>query len=314
LHRNASILVAGAETFVGAALVGRLRARGYPRVLGGDVPERDLRDAASVEELFAATNPDAVVLAAGRSGGIARNQREPADLLLDNLLVQTAVIEAAHRHRVSKLLFLASACIYPRECPQPMRPEQIGTGPIEPTSQAYATAKIAGLEMCRAFARQYGDRFVTAIPANVFGPGDDVDPEDSHVVGALLCRMHAAKLRGDPEVVIWGSGRVRRDFLFVGDLAAACEFLLREYDGVEPINVSSGSDVAIAELAERIRRVVGYEGRLLFDPHRPDGAPLKTLDAGPLRALGWKPETSLDEGLAATYRWLVGRGMKASDA
>lgn len=297
------VFVAGSERFVGAALVRRL---GRERCIGLGAAAPDLRDGTSVDAFFARERPDAVFLLGGRSGGIARNQREPAALMLDSLRMQAAVIPAAHRYGVAKLVYLAAACIYPRECEQPMRPDQLGTGPVEPTSEAYATAKWAGLVLCRAFAQEHGARFVTAIPANPFGPGDDTRSEDAHVVGALLRRMHEAKLRRDAEVVVWGSGRARRDFLYVDDLADALVFLLeRHEDAATPINVSAGSDVAIAEIAERIQKVVGFAGRLVFDASRPDGAPRKTLDGSALARLGWRPRASLDEALAETYRWML---------
>lgn len=303
-----TVFVAGASTFTGAALVRRLAGEGFSRVVGVAGAEPDLRDAAAVDAFFARCTPRYVFLVAGRSGGICANQKHPADLMLDNLIVQTHVLQSAQRHGIEKLVFLASACIYPRECSQPMRPEQLLTGPLEPTSQAYALAKLAGLELCRAYARQYGARFVTAIPANVFGPGDDFSNEDSHVVGALLRRMHEAKQRGDAEVVVWGSGRPRRDFVYVEDLADALLFLMRRYDGSAPINVSGALDSTIGELAERVKKSVGFEGRLVFDATRPDGAPTKVLDPEPLRRLGWSPRTPLDEALAATFRWLAAQG------
>jgi GDP-L-fucose synthase len=233
--------------------------------------------------------------------------------MLDNLLVQTHVLRAAQRSGVRKLVYLASACIYPRECEQPMRPEALGSGALEPTSEAYATAKLAGVVLCRALARQHGARFVAAIPAAVFGPGDDFDPERAHVVGALVRRMHEARRRGDPEVVVWGSGRARRDFLFVEDLAEACVLLMERYEDEAPVNLSSGEGVTIAELAERVRKAVGYEGRLRFDASRPDGAPCKVLDAGPLRRLGFRARTPLDDALAATARWFEQHAGGATD-
>jgi GDP-L-fucose synthase len=245
-----------------------------------------------------------VFLLGGRSGGIAKNQREPAELMLDNLRIETAVLPAAHRHGVRKLLYLAAACIYPRECEQPMRPAQLGSGPVEPTSEAYAMAKWAGLVLCAAYARQHRAPFIVAIPANAFGPGAETRSEDAHVVEALLCRMHAARLAGDAEVVVWGSGRAVRDWLYVDDLADACVFLMERYAGAEPINVSGAAPSSVAELAERVRKVVGFEGRLRFDPSRPDGAPRKVLDGEPLRRLGWTPRASLDAALAETYAWV----------
>lgn len=305
MERGARIFVAGSEHFLGAAVARRLAAAGYDATgTGADAP--DLRDADAVDAFFARERPQAVLLLGGRSGGIALNQREPAALMLDNLLVESAVIPAAHRHGVRKLVYVAAACIYPRDCEQPMRPEQLGTGPVEPTSEPYAMAKWAGLVLCRAFAVQHGAPFVTVIPSNPFGPGDDTRTEDTHVVGALLRRTHEAKQRGDAVVTVWGSGRARRDFLFVDDLADALLFVLERYDdAARPLNVSSGAEVSIAELAERVQKVVGYAGRLVFDPSRPDGAPRKALDGSRLAQLGWTAKTPLDEALAITYRSLL---------
>ncbi len=305
METQARIFVAGGGALVGDAVLRRLRSAGFANLVGCGDTEPDLRDADAVDEFFASERPDYVFLLGGRSGGIARNLREPAELMLDNLRLETALIPAAHRHGVRKLLYLAAACIYPRDCEQPMHPAQIGTGPVEPSSEAYAMAKWAGLVLCRAFAKQYGARFITAIPAVPFGPGEDTRSEDAHVVGALIRRMHEAKERGDAEVVVWGTGRARRDFLYVDDLADALVFLIQRYDGEEPINVSGASDVAIGELAECIQKVVGFSGRLRFDTTRPDGAPRKTLDGAPLRALGWSPQHTLEDALAATHRWFV---------
>lgn len=305
LDTEARIFVAGGGALVGDALLRRLRDAGFINLLGVGDTEPDLRDAEAVDEFFASERPEYVFLLGGRSGGIARNLREPAELMLDNLRIETALIPAAHRHGVRKLLYLAAACIYPRDCEQPMRPAQLGSGPVEPSSEAYAMAKWAGLVLCRAYARQYGARFITAIPANPFGPGDDTRSEDAHVVGALIRRMHEAKQRGDAEVIVWGTGRARRDFLFAPDLADALVFLMQRYDGEQPINVSGASDVAIGELAECIQKVVGFSGRLRFDASRPDGAPRKTLDGEALHALGWSPRHALEEALTATVRWFV---------
>ena len=304
MERGARIWIAGGGPFLGEPLARRLRAAGHEALPGVGPAAPDLRDAAAVDAFFAKERPEYVFLLGGRSGGIARNQREPAELMLDNLRIETAVLPAAQRHGVRKLLYLAAACIYPRDCEQPMRPAQLGSGPVEPTSEAYAMAKWAGLVLCAAYARQHGAPFHVAIPANAFGPGAETRAEDAHVVEALLCRMHEAKLRRAPEVVVWGSGRAVRDWLYVDDLADACVFLMERYAGAEPINVSGGSASSVAELAERIRAVVGFEGRLRFDASRPDGAPRKVLDGEPLRRLGWKPQASLDEALAATYAWV----------
>lgn len=309
IDARARILVAGGGPLVAPALVRRLRAAGC-----GDPIVRDddaLRDAAATDAWFARERPQLVFLLGGRSGGIARNQREPADLMLDNLRLQTAVIPAAQRHGAAKLLYLAAACIYPRDCPQPMRPEQLGDGPLEPTSAAYALSRWAGLELCRAFAAQRGARFVSAIPANPFGPGDETDPTDAHVVGALLRRMHDAKRSGAAQAVVWGSGQARRDFLFADDLADAMLFLMERYESPAPINVSGGSGTTIAELAESIQKTVGFAGRLVFDAQRPEGAPSKLLDGSALRALGWTPRTPLGQALAATYRELLASGALA---
>jgi len=303
LERDARIFVAGSPRFVGAALVRRLRAAGHEQLVGLGANAPDLRDAAALDAFFAAERPTHVFLLGGHSGGIQRNQREPATLMLDNLAIETALLPAARRHGVRKLVYLAAACIYPRECEQPMRPEQLGTGPVEPTSEAYAMAKWAGLVLCRALAQEHGVRFVTAIPANPFGPGDDTRSADAHVVGALMRRMHEAKLRGDAEVSLWGSGRARRDFLFVDDLADALVFAMQHWDSTEmPFNVSGGSDVSIGEVAEAIQKTVGFAGKLVLDASKPDGAPRKTLDGSALAALGWTAKTPLADALAATYR------------
>jgi GDP-L-fucose synthase len=304
MERGARIWIAGGGRFLGGALERRLRAAGHEALLGVGGAAPDLRDAAAVDAFFAKEKPEWVFLLGGRSGGIARNQREPADLMLDNLRVETSVLPAAHRYGVRKLLYLAAACIYPRECEQPMRPAQLGSGPLEPTSEAYAMAKWTGLVLCAAYARQYRLPFFVAIPANAFGPGAETRSEDAHVVEALLCRMHEARMRRDPEVVVWGSGRAVRDWLYVDDLADACVFLMERHTGEEPINVSGGAPTSVAELAERVRAVVGFEGRLRFDASRPDGAPRKVLDGEPLRRLGWTPRASFDEALAATYAWV----------
>jgi len=312
VRRNSRIYVAGDE-FIAAAIRRLLERRGYGKVLGGPGQGPRLADARSVEAFFRGAGPEYVFLAAGRSGGIRANQKYPADLMTDNLLVECNVIRAAHRHGVRKLLYLASSCCYPRECPQPMRVESLMTGPLEPTSRSYALAKLAGIGLCDAYRRQHGANFVTAIPANAFGPGDDFSPEDSHVVGALLQRMHQAKLRGEPFVEIWGTGRPRREFIYSDDLASACLFLMRRYDGPDPINVGSGEALSVAQLAELVRGVVGYRGELRYDRTKPDGMPLKVLDTRPLRALGWRPRFTLRAALKRTYDWFrrAARGGRA---
>jgi GDP-L-fucose synthase len=311
LTKDSPVFVAGSDSLIGAALVEMLSARGMATVVGGPGEAPDLRRAETVDEFFRHARPEYVLLAAGRSGGIAMNERRPADLMLDNLLVQAHVISAAHRHGVRKLLYLASSCSYPKHCSQPMAVSSLLTGPLEASSEAYAMAKLAGITLCRAFRQQYGARFIAAIPADVFGPGDDFDPESSHVVAGLMRRMHEAKVNGLGAVEVWGTGGARREFLFVDDLADACLFVMEGYDDPDPINLGGGADTSIKELAELIREVVGYAGELRFDATRPQGMPRKSLDAGPLKSLGWSPSTSLREGLTATYRWyasVAGKG------
>lgn len=301
--------MAGTDTGVGAAIAGALARHGYAAVVGGGEAV-DFTRAAAVDEAFAALAPDYVFVAAGRSGGIGLNQREPAALMRDNLLVAAHTLEAAHRHGVLKLVYLASSCIYPRACAQPMSEAALMTGPLEPTSAPYALAKLAGLTLCDAYRRQHGRPFVAAIAGDSFGPGDDFGEDDSHVVAALIRRMHAARRAGAPAVEVWGTGTARRDFIFVDDLAEACLCVMEHYDAPAPINLGGGGDLSIRELAALIRDVVGYRGELRFDARRPDGAPVKALDGRRLQALGWQRRTPMREALALTYRWFLetGRG------
>ena len=303
MEQNARIFVAGGSTLIGRALLERLRAGGFRRVVGAPPDEPDLTDAGRVAAFFAWQRPQYVFLTAGRSGGIGANRDRPAELMIDNMLVTAHVIRAAHRSGVSRLLYLASSCGYPRLAPQPMRPESLLAGPPEPTSDAYAVAKLAGWKLCQAYRRQYGATFVTAIPANAFGPFDDFSPDGGHVIPALMRRMHEAKLRGDASVVVWGSGRPLREFLYVRDLADACLFLMRRYDGEGPFNLGGGTEHSIAETARRIAEVVGYRGQIAFDAAKPDGAPRKALDSGELLALGWRPATDFRTALEETYTW-----------
>lgn len=301
---GARVFVAGGETLLGASLHERLRAVDV-EVVGAPPAEPDLTDATAVEDFFAQTRPEYVILAAGKSGGIRANQLYPASLMHDNVLVVAHVLDAAQRHGVRRLLYLASSCCYPRLAPQPLRVESLGTGPLEPTNEAYATAKLAGLVLCRAYREQYGVDFVSAIPANSFGPHDDFSPEDSHVIPGLIRRLHEAKQRGDATFSIWGTGRARREFVYAPDLADACLFVLNHYRDGEPINLGGGVELSIAEVARAVAEVVGYRGRFVFDPSKPDGMPLKGLDAAPLRALGWAPATDFREALALTYAWFL---------
>jgi GDP-L-fucose synthase len=300
---NSPIFVAGGTTPLGRALLERLCADRYRRIVGAPPEEPDLTDAGRVAAFFAWARPQYVFLVAGKSGGIGANQSRPADLMLDNLLVAAHVIAEANRSGVAKLLYLASSCSYPRLAPQPMRPEALLTGPLEPTNDAYAVAKLAGWKLCQAYRRQFGSPFITAIPANSFGPFDDFSPESGHVIPALMHRMHEVKLRNDESVTVWGTGRPVREFFYVRDLADACLFAMRRYDGDEPINLGSGSEISIRETARLIAEVVGYRGRIDFDASRPDGMPRKALDAGTLSALGWKPATNFRAALEETYSW-----------
>jgi len=297
------IFVAGHRGLVGAALVRSLRAAGYDNLLLRTRAELDLREQRAVDAFFAAERPQAVLLAAAHVGGILANSTYPAEFLRDNLAIQTNVIDAAWRHGTRKLLFLGSSCIYPRLAPQPMPEECLLTGALEPTNEWYAIAKIAGLKMCQAYRRQYGFNAIVAMPTNLYGPGDNFDASNSHVLPALLRKFHEAHASGASEVEVWGSGAPRREFLHVDDLADACLHLMRHYDEELWINVGSGSDVSIAELARIIADVVGFRGTLRFDPSKPDGTPRKLLDSRRLAALGWAPRVSLEAGIRSTYAW-----------
>jgi GDP-L-fucose synthase len=301
LEKNSRVYVAGARTLIGTAILRQLERQGYANILGKAGEEPDLTNAGAVDDFFAHQAPEYVFVAAGKSGGIEANRKYRAELMLDNLLVECHIIHSAYRHVVKKLLYLASSCCYPRHCPQPMRVDSLLTGPLEPTNEAYAIAKIAGIKLCQAYRQQYGANFIVGIPANVFGPGDDFSPEDSHVIAALMRKMHEAKMLGAPFVEIWGTGTPCREFIFVDDLADACLFVMQKYDGPEPINLGGGTDLSIAELAELVKEVIGFPGELCFDTSRPDGMPLKALDSSKLSKMGWQPTTPFRVALAATY-------------
>jgi GDP-L-fucose synthase len=305
MNRQARVFVAGADTLAGTALLERLRAQGHRNLVGTPPDGPDLTVATQVEDFFAEARPEYVFLVAGKSGGIHLNRARPAELMLDNLLVAAHVVQAAHAAGVSRLLYLASSCAYPKHAPQPLRVESLLTGPLEPTSAAYATAKLAGWQLCEAYRRQYGADFITAFPANPFGPHDDFSPEGGHVVPALIRRAHEAKARGEPALVVWGTGAPRREFIYARDLADACLFVLRHYDGPGPINLGGGTVLSVAEVARAVADVVGYRGEVRFDAGRPDGAPLKVLDSSALRALGWRPSTDFRSALAETYDWFL---------
>ncbi len=303
MNRNSSVFVAGGTTPIGRALLERLCADGFYRLVGVPPDEPDLTDAGRVAAFFSWARPQYVFLVAGKSGGIGANQSRPADLMLDNLLVAAHVIAEASRSAVAKLLYLASSCSYPRLAPQPMRPEALLTGPLEPTNDAYAVAKLAGWKLCQAYRRQCGAPFITAVPANSFGPFDDFGHESGHVIPGLMRRLHEAKQRDEKAVTVWGTGRPVREFLYVRDLAEACIFAMQRYDGDEPINLGSGSEISIAETARMVADVVGYRGRIVFDPNRPDGTPRKALNSDTLSALGWRPSTEFRAALEETYAW-----------
>jgi GDP-L-fucose synthase len=301
--RDARVYVAGHRGLVGSAVLRRLREDGFTDVVTRTRAELDLRDPHAVDAFFAAERPAYVVLAAAKVGGILANDRFPVDFLHDNLLIATHVIHAAFRHDVVKLLNLGSSCIYPKLAPQPIPEDALLTGPLEPTNRAYAIAKIAAIELCDAIRRQHGRSFVSAMPTNLYGPGDDFDLETSHVLPALLRKTLEATVSGAPTVTVWGSGTPRREFLYVDDLADACLFLLDHVDRAGPINVGTGSDVTIRELAETIAETVGFRGELVFDASKPDGTPRKLLDVTPLQRLGWRAATPLREGIERTVAW-----------
>ncbi len=303
MDKHAKIYVAGGQTLVGAAILRQLAHQGYDSIVGLPGQEPDLTNAQSVDQFFTQHCPEYVFLAAGKSGGIQANQTYPATLMLDNLLIACNTIQSAHRHHVQKLLYLASSCSYPRNSPQPMQVESLLTGTLEPTNESYAVAKLAGMKLCEAYRKQYGSNFIVGIPANPFGIGDDFSLEESHVIPALIRKMHEAKGKGESSVTLWGTGTPRREFIFADDLADACLFVMKHYSDLTPINLGGGTDVSIRELAELIKTVVGFTGDLCFDSNKPDGMPLKALDASPLLVLGWQAKTSLQAAIAETYRW-----------
>jgi Nucleoside-diphosphate-sugar epimerases len=308
MDARARIYVAGHTGMVGSAILRRLRAEGFQTLLTRDRAALDLREQAAVRAFFAAERPEYVFVAAAKVGGIRANDTFGADFIHDNLLIAANVVAAAHETGVKKLLFLGSSCIYPKFAPQPMREESFLDGKLEPTNEPYAVAKIAGITMCRAYRRQYGDDFISAMPTNLYGPWDNFDLENSHVLPALMRRFHEAKLAALPEVTLWGTGSPRREFLHVDDLADACVRLMERYSGDLCLNVGTGEDLTIAEAAETVRRVVGYRGDIRWDSSKPDGAPRKLLDVTRLHELGWRHRIGLEEGLRSLYEaFLDGR-------
>jgi GDP-L-fucose synthase len=305
MQKSDRIFVAGHRGLAGGAILRELERSGYTNTVTRGSAELDLRDRAATRAFFEKERPQVVAVAAAKVGGIQANNDFPVEFLLWNLQIQNNVIEAAADFGVEKLLFLGSSCIYPKHAPQPIREDALLTGPLEPTNDAYAIAKIAGIKLCQAYSRQHGRRFVSAMPTNLYGPGDNFDLSSSHVLPALLRKVHEAKQRGEREVVVWGTGAPRREFLHADDLAAACVFLLERYDDAAPINVGYGDDVTIRELAETICDVVGFSGALRFDTAKPDGTPRKLMDSSRIRALGWKPCIALRDGIHATYQWFL---------
>ena len=303
LAGSSGVFVAGHRGLVGSGIVRRLEALGCRNVLVRSHQQLDLCEQAAVDDFFRESQPEFVFLAAARVGGILANSTRPAEFLYDNLVIQTNVIHAAWKHGVKKLLFLGSSCIYPRLAPQPIQEEYLLTGPLEPTNEAYAIAKIAGLKLVAAYRAQHEFSSISLMPTNLYGPGDNFDLESSHVLPAMIRRFHEAKASGARNVTLWGTGTPRREFLHVDDLASAACFLMENYDATELLNVGTGEDVTIAELASLVARIIGYTGRIVFDSSHPDGMPRKLLDVSRIHALGWHPQIPLEQGIASTYEW-----------
>jgi GDP-L-fucose synthase len=305
VEKSDKIFIAGHRGLVGSALVRKLEEEGFANRLVRDRAALDLRDTQAVDRFFTAEKPSIVVLAAAKVGGIKANNDEPVEFLVENLQVQNNVIRAAHETGVRKLVFLGSSCIYPKHAPQPIPESALLSGPLEPTNEAYAIAKIAGIKLCQAYSREYGANFISAMPTNLYGPNDNFDLVSSHVLPALLRKAHTAKVESQRELVVWGSGNPRREFLHVDDLAAACVFLLEKYDSPEIVNVGAGEDISIRELAELICEIVGFKGELAWDTTKPDGTPRKLLDVSKIHGLGWRHRIGLREGIARTYKWFL---------
>lgn len=304
-NKNAKIYVAGHAGLVGSALCRKLNALGYHNIIARTHRELDLRNQQSVNDFFACEKPEYVFLAAARVGGIVANSTYPAEFIYDSMMISANVIHAAYKHGVKKLLFLGSSCIYPRMCPQPIKEEYLLTGPLELTNEPYALAKIAGIKLCQAYNKQYGTNFISCMPTNLYGPGDNFDAQNSHVIPGLMSKIHQAKMRGDRQVVLWGTGAPLREFLYIDDLAEACVFLMQNYCGFEQVNVGTGKEITIVDLARLIKEIVGFDGELVFDPAKPDGTPRKLLNVSKLQQLGWSATTELRGGLQAMYTWYL---------
>lgn len=305
MNLDAKIYVAGHRGLVGSAIVRNLEAKGYKNIIYRTHKELDLTNQEAVRRFFEEEKPEYVFLAAAKVGGIHANNTYPADFIYDNLMIQNNVIKAAHDFKVKKLLFLGSTCIYPKMAPQPIKEEYLLTGSLEETNEAYAVAKIAGLEMCKFFKRQYGDNFISCMPTNLYGPNDNFDLKNSHVLPALIRKFHEAKVNNSEAVEVWGTGTPLREFLYVDDMADACVFLMENYDGEQHVNIGTGEEVSIRELAETVKEVVGFDGELVFNTEMPDGTPRKLTTVDKLHGLGWKHKVSLDKGIRLAYNWFL---------
>ena len=305
MEKNAKIYVAGHRGLVGSAIVRNLESKGYTDIIVRTREELNLLDTKQVADFFSQEKPEYVFLAGAKVGGIKANEDYPADFIYQNLQIQNNIIHNAYKNNVKKLLFLGSSCIYPRDCTQPIKEEYLLTGPLEKTNEAYAIAKIAGIKMCQSYNKQYGTRFISVMPTNLYGPNDNFNLTSSHVLPALLRKFHDAKIHNEKEVVMWGTGSPMREFLYVDDLADACVHLMQNYVGDEIVNIGTGEDVAIRELAEIIKKIVGFQGEIVNDTTKPDGTPRKLLDVSKLHNLGWKHKTDLKDGIKSTYQWFL---------
>jgi len=305
MNKEAKIYVAGHRGLVGSAIVRKLKQEGYTNLVMATSKELDLREQAAVREFFAAERPDFVFLAAAKVGGILANNTYPADFIYQNLMIEANVIESSRLNVVEKLLCLGSTCIYPKMAPQPLKEEYLLTGPLEPTNEWYAVAKIAGIKLCQAYQRQYGSKFISAMPTNLYGPEDNFDLESSHVMPALIRKFHEARVANAPTVTVWGSGKPLREFLHVDDCAAACLFLMQNYEGEDIVNIGVGEDITIARLAGIVGEVVGYKGKIVYDASKPDGTPRKLVDVSRINALGWRASIGLEDGVRSTYEWYL---------
>jgi GDP-L-fucose synthase len=305
MNKDSKIYVAGHRGLVGSAIFRALQEQGFTNLVSRTSKELDLRDKFQVDQFFAEEKPEFVFLAAAKVGGIVANNEYPADFIRDNLMIQTNVIDASYRNNVKKLLFLGSTCIYPKLAPQPIKEEYLLTGELEPTNDAYAIAKIAGIKMCQSYNRQYGTKYISVMPTNLYGPQDNFDLHTSHVLPALIRKFHEAKENNAASVEVWGTGTPKREFLYSDDLADACLYLMNNYSGNDIVNIGVGEDLPIKELAEKIKEVVGFKGEIQFDTTKPDGTPRKLVDVTKLNSLGWKAATSLEEGLKKAYQWFL---------